>query len=182
MRKVLYILGELTDDDIQWMLANSRRQNLHAGEVLIEEGGTVDALYIVLDGTLLVSLQTHNHTHDNGEIARLSAGEMVGEMSFLEERPPAATVRAGQDALVLAIPRTRLAEKLKQDSAFAARFYRALAVFLSYRLRSMDRLLGYGGDSQPPVPAGDDELDENLLDNVYQAGTRFEQMLKRLKT
>src|SRR5579859_3084218 len=123
MKKVLYILGELTDDDIEWMLANSRRQSLTPGETLIEEGGTVSALYIVLDGALSVSI----HAQTGGEIAHLDAGEMVGEMSFLEERPPSATVRASREAIVLAIPRTRLAEKLKEDSAFASRFYKALA-------------------------------------------------------
>ena len=52
MRKVLYLLGELNDDDVEWLIANGTRQAVPAGAAIIEEGKTAGALYIVLDGTL----------------------------------------------------------------------------------------------------------------------------------
>jgi CRP/FNR family transcriptional regulator, cyclic AMP receptor protein len=63
------------------------------------------------------------------EIAILSGGDVVGEMSFIDTRPPSATVFAKQTAIVLSIPRALLEAKLRLDVAFAARFYRALADF-----------------------------------------------------
>jgi bacteriocin-type transport-associated protein len=177
MRKVLFIFGELNDFDVDWMIGTGRKEQVAKGSLLIQEGKPVSALYIVLDGEFKVSVSRLQ----NAEIARLGAGEIVGEMSFVEARPPSATVTALESSVVLAIPRTKLAAKLKQDMAFAARFYRALAVFLSYRLRRTVSQLGYG----KPRPheeeeTSPDELDANVLDNVHLAGARFDRMVKRL--
>ena len=177
MRKVLFIFGELTDQDIDWMTSAGRKESLGAGAVLIQEGKTVSALYIVLDGSFRVLLAAL----DNKEIARLGAGEIVGEMSFVEHRPPSATVQALKQSFVLAIPRSELNAKLKEDTAFAARFYKALAVFLSYRLRRTVNQLGYGKPgSAKEEEDSSDELDPGLLDKVYLAGSRFDRMVKHL--
>ncbi len=177
MRKVLYILGELSDLDVDWMIAQGRKETVPGGAAVIEEGRPVGALYVVLDGVLSVRLKAR----PDRELARLGVGEIAGEMSLIEARPPSATVRAVGNAVVLAIPRARLEAKLAQDQGFAARFYRALATFLSDRLRSTTVQLGYGGG----VPSQDerdaaDELDPNVLDSVHVAGARFDRMLKRL--
>ena len=122
MRKVLFILGQLDDRDIEWMLAKGHRQELSAGTVLIQQGQTVDTVSIVLTGLLSVSICSP--TAGDQELSRLGAGEMVGEMSFIDARPPSATVRAVENTLVFAIPKDQLAIKLADDTAFAARFYR----------------------------------------------------------
>ncbi len=172
IRKVLYILGQLCDTDIDWVASVGVRKYLCAGEILIHQGKPIDAVYIVLEGCLSVLAQG-----ESTEIARIGAGEIVGEMSYVDSRPPLATVMALERSLVLAIPRPLLTEKLEQDSAFAAHFFRALAIFLSSRLRDTVGLLGYGV-SRPLAQSVDNELDDNLLDTVYLAGSRFERLLK----
>ena len=174
MRKVLYILGELSDSDIEWLIATGRKEQLEAGAVLIYQDKPIDAVYIVLDGSLSVGTGRGDR-----EIARLGAGEMVGEMSFIDARPPSATVTALEKSVVLAVPRQLLVSKLEQDAGFAARFYRALAIFLSNRLRGMVSQYGYGTEQQVATDLAD-ELDANILDNVYLAGSRFDHLLKRL--
>ena len=59
---------------------------------LIEQGVPVDSVFILLDGRLAVWLRPRHGPER--EIARLNAGEIVGEMSFVDARPPSATVRA----------------------------------------------------------------------------------------
>ncbi|MEK7684841.1 MAG: cyclic nucleotide-binding domain-containing protein [Verrucomicrobiota bacterium] len=177
MRKVLFIFGELNDFDIDWMTSAGRKEQLAKGACLIHEGKPVSAFYIILDGSFKVSVAALG----DKEIARLGTGEIVGEMSFVEDRPPSATVKALASSVVLSIPRVQLAAKLKQDTAFAARFYRALAVFLSFRLRKTVSQLGYGKSSPTEEEKeASDELDANVLDNVYLAGARFDRMVKRL--
>lgn len=177
MRKVLYILGELSDLDVDWMTRHGRKEQIIRGAVLIHEGKPVDALYIVLDGNFRVSITGRS----DRELARLGAGEIVGEMSFVDARPPAATVTALEPSVVLAIPRRQLEIKIQEDAGFAARFYRALAVFLSDRLRSTVRRLGYGeAEPTPEEREAEGELDTNVLDSVHMAGARFDRMLKRL--
>jgi bacteriocin-type transport-associated protein len=177
MRKVLFILGQLSDLDIEWLITAGRKEQVSAGTTLIHEGKAIDALYIVLDGLLSVVMAALG----GQEIARLGAGEMVGEMSFIDARPPSATVTAIQNSVVLAVPRGQLAAKLEQDAGFAARFYRALATFLSDRLRGTVSRLGYSeGQSLQEDVEYSDELDDNVLDTVHLAGARFEWILKRL--
>ncbi len=50
------LLKELSNSDIDWMTATGRQEEITAGAVLIQPGKPVDALYIVLDGTLTVTV------------------------------------------------------------------------------------------------------------------------------
>jgi CRP/FNR family transcriptional regulator, cyclic AMP receptor protein len=173
MRKVLYILGQFSEEDIEWLGSVAVKKYLTPGEVLIKQGEPLDTVYIVLEGNLAVRAEMDS-TH---EIARLGSGEIVGEMSFIDARPPLATVVALERSLVLSIPASALTVKLKQDSIFASHFYRALALFLSSRLRDTVGMLGYGNHQQLSQ-VREEELDENVLDTVHLAGSRFERLLK----
>jgi CRP-like cAMP-binding protein len=176
MRKVLYLLGQFDDADIDWLLRHGHKERVAPGTVLIRERQPINAVYILLDGTLEVT-----GTGVGGGSVRLGSGEVVGEMSFLEARPPSASVAAVTLATVLAIPRADLAAKLASDSRFAARFYQALALFLSQRLRNTTRRLGYGQERHLDDNADyADELDAQVLDTIHLAGCRFDHVLQRL--
>ncbi|TAD93619.1 MAG: cyclic nucleotide-binding protein, partial [Oscillatoriales cyanobacterium] len=138
MSKVLVILGELSDRDIDWMIANGKRTQIKAGTTLITEGKPLEALYIVLDGTLSVFASSVG----NKQIGTIIAGEVLGEMSFVDGRLPSASVLALEECLILSISRRLLTEKLEQDVLFSLRFYRAITKFLSSRLRGTVKRLG----------------------------------------
>ena len=175
MRKVLFLLGQVRDEDLEWMLTVGSTRSLAAGEVLIRRGDPVDAVYIVLHGAFAVTV-------GDREINRLGSGEVVGEMSFVDARPPSATVTAIEPSSVFAVPRVALSTRLDADTAFAAGFYRALTLFLSDRLRSTVGLLGYGDDRDLRADEiASDELNPDVLDTVHLAGSRFSGMLKRLE-
>ncbi|MFN3076201.1 MAG: cyclic nucleotide-binding domain-containing protein [Alphaproteobacteria bacterium] len=176
MRKVLFILGQLSDDDVRWLSSTGIRERIAAGRTLIEEGRTIDSMYLLLDGKMSVSLK------GIGVVATLSSGEIMGEMSLVDSRPPSASVRAETECVVLTIPRRALIAKLESDTGFAARFYKAIATFLSDRLRGTVRRLGYGdkANSLDEDVEIEGELDLSVLDNIHLAGARFERMLKQL--
>lgn len=181
MRKVLFLFGQLNDDDVEWMLTAGTKRFVPAGGVLIQQGVPVDAVFILLEGTLAVWLKSRRGPER--ELARLSAGEIVGEMSFVDARPPSATVKALEDSIVFALPKTVLNRKLAADSGFAARFYRALAIYLSTTVRERHRDLGGSGTGEALEEDEEDdvdELDSNVLDGVYLAGERFDRMVKRV--
>lgn len=179
MRKVLFLFGQLSDDDLEWMLKAGRKRSLQEGEVLIRQGVPVEDVYILLEGKLAVWLTLR--IGPEREIARLQAGEIVGEMSFVDARPPSATVKALEDSTVFGISKAVLSAKLAADQGFAARFYRALAIYLSTTVRERHRALGYGSEEDLEGMEDDaDELDGNVLDGVYLAGERFDRMVKRV--
>lgn len=98
---VLFILGELHDSDIDWMMASGTPQKILTNTVVIHEQGTVEALYILLDGrmSLSISLNEQNplarafaaiegNEIAGREIARLSKGEIIGETPFIDGSLP----------------------------------------------------------------------------------------------
>ena len=178
MKKVFFLLGELDDDDIDWMVSSGRREEVEAGTVLIQEGQAIDTLHILLEGTLSVSVSAL----EGKTIARLTSGAVVGEMSFADARPPSATVQAVESSLVLSIPRQLLIEKLQEDQGFASRFYRAIAIFLSTRLRGTVRYLGYAKDQLVNEDNNAEDLSPEMIDNVPLAKARFDWLLRRLRS
>lgn len=172
MRKVLYILGALNDEDVEWMAATGRKRVAHDGELLIRQGSASADLFFVLDGHAVVTVA------GVGDVARLGTGEIVGELSFVDSAPPSATVAAERGCVILALAKHAVASRLRSDTAFAARFYRALALFLADRLRSANTRGSSAGLARSEI--AEDELDDGLLDTVSLAGVRFERMLEIL--
>ena len=175
MSKAVVILGELSDRDVEWMLTNGSKQELPKDNVLITEGQPLNALYIVIDGTLKVYVASLG----NREIGIITSGEVLGEMSFVDGRLPSATVKAVEDSLILSISRQKLTEKLEQDVLFSLRFYRAITKFLSTRLRGTVSRLSSETDllyEEVENPELQSEKDGNS-----QANSRFELLIERLK-
>lgn len=173
MRKVLYIMGQLNDADIEWLAQTGKQRAFAQGETLIREGVESPSLFIVLEGEVDVMVE------GVGRVASLGSGEILGEMSFVDNAPPSATVVAQSSAKVLVLPKSRVEDRLVREPAFAARFYRALAIFLADRLRgTVQRNKAAAPMSSSAIE--EDELDDAILDNVSVAGLRFQQMLKTL--
>jgi len=174
MRKALYLMGILDDSDVEWLASIGRRSTILKGHALICEGETVDSLFIVLDGGLEVTV-------GGKSMATLLSGEILGEISFVDARPPSATVLASRNSTVLAIPREKLNFRLNSDPWLATRFFRALATFLAVRLRMTTARLGYGSAAQDIERQHDaDEIDLDMMDSVSLAAMRFDKLLKRL--
>ena len=176
MSKAVVILGELSDRDIDWMLATGSKEQLPKDKILINEGQPLNALYIVIDGTLKVYVASMG----NREIGIITSGEVLGEMSFVDGRLPSATVKAVEDSVILSIPRQKLTEKLEQDVLFSLRFYRAITKFLSTRLRGTVSRLG----NEPDLIY--EEVESNEFSSEVKQGSptdnsRFALLIERLK-
>ncbi|WP_300687757.1 cyclic nucleotide-binding domain-containing protein [Chryseobacterium sp.] len=169
MKRVLFFLGQLNDRDVEWMIHNGSKLELPVGYTLIKKGESIDSLFIVLSGQLSVYAD-----NSHGEsVAKLEAGEIVGEMSFLESRPPSVSVVVTKSSVVYQISRDTISKRMAANPEFRSNFYYALALFLSNRLRKTTDQLGYGN------PEEEDLIETNILDGVAQAGSRFGQILHR---
>lgn len=160
-----YVLGLLTDADVDWLVAHGTRRTLDPGEVVTREGDPVTALTVVLQGTMRATTTT---------VAALSEelrvrGDVVGFAAMIEGSPALWTVTVTEPATVLEISSSSLKTKLELDLGFAARFYRAIAVILSSR-----RQLTRG-------PEGNWLLRPQALKvNTYLAEDRMRRLLRRV--
>jgi bacteriocin-type transport-associated protein len=180
------LLKELSNQDIDWMLATGYQVEIASGTILVEQGQPLDTLYILLDGALSVIL-SQAATDPLGrafaalegeipgrEIAHLENGEIVG-FPLVENSLSSTTVCARKKSLVLAIPKTQMIQKLQQDLNFAAHLYRAFAVMLANRLQKMIQELGRSTIvlSKPQLREAlivFSELDDSDIDWLIAAG------------
>jgi bacteriocin-type transport-associated protein len=199
VKEALFVFGELWDSDVDWLTAVGHLQKIPAGEVLIQAGRPVDALYIILDGLLSVNKSDNDNdlislcfecseaqAKSQVVVARSTKGELAGMTSFLDFRPQPVTLRAVKESLVLAIPRQQLTNKLQQDMGFASRFYRVLAIQLTNLLQMVMGQMGCSQQSYSDEMSMDDDMnydDELNLDSLQQlsqGAARFNWMLDRL--
>jgi small-conductance mechanosensitive channel/CRP-like cAMP-binding protein len=106
------LLAPLDNRALAQLAQHVRRHTFGWGEVIVREGETSDAFYVIERGTAEVML-------DNGGAVRtlgqLRAGEFFGEMSLLAGEPCSATVRAATDLSVLVVDRAAFKEILSVD-------------------------------------------------------------------
>ena len=178
MRKILFILGELDDADVDWLMRVGRKEQIATGSRLIQEGYPIDAFYVVVSGEFQVVVEALQ----GREIARLKSGEVFGEISFLDSRPPVATVIATRDSIVFTIPGKALQQKLDDGGKFASHFYRAIALFLADRMRNTVGLLGYGQEYPPDSPMQlVRDLSPQVLESLPIARRRLDLFVRRLR-
>jgi CRP/FNR family cyclic AMP-dependent transcriptional regulator len=173
MRKALYILGILEDTDVEWLSQNGTVHSASAGSYLIKEGEPIEHLYILLEGELSVGVGSKVI-----EVATLLPGEIVGEIAFVSSRPPTASVLVKQQSHLLTLHRDTLSTKLQRDTAFASRFYRAIALFLADRLHVTTGRFGYG-DYRQDVDV--DLIDDSAMEDISLAAVRFDKLLKLVR-
>ncbi|NES80626.1 MAG: cyclic nucleotide-binding domain-containing protein [Moorea sp. SIO2B7] len=170
--KALIILNELDNDDLNWVTQVGRKKKIAPDEILIYEGEKISALYIILSGSFRVLIKALA----NKDLARISTGEIVGEISFLDPRPPLATVKAMTNSEVLALPRLQLNAKLQKNMGFASRFYRGISLCLANRIHNTVRRLGYDIDIQE-YEVEYEVLNPNLQDNLALAQAKFDWLI-----
>lgn len=199
VKDVLYMLGELNDSDLDWLIAYGDRIVVAPNSTLIEQGSCVDALYVILSGQVSLSVAEddtnpltrifatiENRANPTQEIARISKGEILGETAFLDGRLPAFTATSTKETIVLAISRSALSTKLQQDLGFAARFYCTISALSAARLEEIINRLAHSrrlyqkGQSLDLETTYTDELNSVILEQIAIAGKRFDWMLERV--
>ncbi|MBK5218467.1 MAG: aromatic amino acid lyase [Thermoleophilia bacterium] len=165
MAGVAYILGTLTDEDIDWLVTTGVRRSLAPGERIIREGTPATALFFVLEGALTLSGSDPAQPQE-----RMSQGDVVGEIGLLDGGPAPVTIEADGASTVLELPFAQLTAQLESDGGFAARFYRAMAVMAGERYREERFGDSGGGDTAAPIAHGI---------NTYLADDRMHRLLRR---
>src|SRR5687768_4813680 len=129
------LFQQLTDSDLTELISRLKERQYLADELIIGDGEVPGAVYFVVNG--LVSVYFEGAAGQRRELAQLGAGEIVGDVSWLEGRPASASVRARESSLLAAITAAELDQMLASDAGFASRFHRGLAVLNASRVRRL---------------------------------------------
>ncbi|MCP4041985.1 MAG: cyclic nucleotide-binding domain-containing protein [Gammaproteobacteria bacterium] len=122
----------ISDQEEQTLMEKSGISKFNPEEVIIREGETHNAIFIIRKGVVRVEKDSSGFSL---ELSRLKTGQIFGEMSFVEEVPASATIVADNEVEVCIINGTLMEPILETDPKFFGRFYQSLAGILSHRLR-----------------------------------------------
>ncbi len=112
------LFRSLSDSALAPLAAACRLSTLRSGEVLFRQGDEGDALYLVVEGRLLVLAETAEG--DERRVGAVEPGECVGEGALLLSGRRAATVRAGADTRLLAVPQAAFDRVLAEHDELRA--------------------------------------------------------------
>ena len=177
MYQTLYFLAEMDDRDIDWFISSGRRRTIPHNDALIYQGSRPDALYIILEGSFAVRIRKGD---DVIEVAQVGAGDMLGEMSFIDSRDASADVIALEKSLVWSIPWTKLSSKLFLDNSFGSHFYHALAVLMTDRMRTLQGQLDMSKIKTVEV-SREADLSPQVLKRLELVKARFLYLMQQLK-
>ena len=126
-------------DDLIPLAALLRERRLRAGQVLAKEGARGSEMYFVRRGTLAIVKRITGGVEQT--VARIGAGEFVGEMALFDRRPRSATMRAETDVELLVLDRKAVTALVSVSPGAAAAFMRALSEEFITRLRKSNQLI-----------------------------------------
>ena len=98
------LLARFTEPELRKLAKVLKARSVRRNQVLFRQGEAADSLYIVVAGRLRVSAA--DRAGHEKVLAFLGAGEVVGEMGLLSNKPRSATVIASTDSEVLQLRKT----------------------------------------------------------------------------
>lgn len=130
----LPLFAGLSERDLQRLYAQARTLTVPGHHLLIEEGTPGDALYILIDGELEVTKRSGAH---DVKLDVRRPGEVIGEMSLLDNLPRSASVRTLRASELLMISK-EVFERVLTGSSSAAL---GILHTVTQRLRQNEALL-----------------------------------------
>ncbi len=138
------LFSELGDDDLARIAERARLEDLPAGTVLIAEASPPAAMFVIVDGEFAIEKRT------SGKPMLLNTcgpGDLLGELSVLENRPRTASVTARTAGRVVALDVAALHDLLRGSLGATLAILRTIATRLGNTeavLRQHDTLAGLG--------------------------------------
>jgi CRP-like cAMP-binding protein len=127
---------ELSDADCDVLAGLVRLRSLQDGEIVCDEGQSDSKLHVVMSGALNVSKREPGGKGWTTLYA-LTAGDLVGELSFIDETPHYAALRAAGPTEILSLDRKDLEKLLESHPWVVYRVMRAIMRTVHALMRRM---------------------------------------------
>jgi len=124
------MFAEMDDDELSALAQDLRKCTLQAGENLFFQGDEGNAVYIIASGLIRV----YFHAPDGQEVSVVlsGVGELLGEMSLIDQQPRSATAEAMEDTTLWVLSGEDFDRHLRASPQLALN----LMLNLSARLRA----------------------------------------------
>jgi len=123
----------LTPNDWTLLADKAKRMQFKSGEAIVQKGKRTQGVFLLLNGSARVQLPIRLRE----SVPAIGAGEVCGEISFIDDLPATATVQALEPVEAFYLERSVLQGLFELFPHLGSRFYRSLASSLSRRLREL---------------------------------------------
>lgn len=128
---------EMDDAEVSALARLVEVRDCKGGEVLVEEGASDSHLYIPISGKIeITKLDEHN---EPTVLHTLRAGELAGELSFMDGEPRYASLVAGGPTRVLVLDRLKLESLLASHPVVVYKTMRAIMRVAHHVQRRLSR-------------------------------------------
>jgi CRP-like cAMP-binding protein len=127
------LFAGLEKKDLQQLAGACRERTYSAGSRLIKQGDTGVGLYVIKDGTVHITREVDPDKPEL-DLGNVGPGNVLGEMSLLDDLPRSANVTAVSDVTALLLPVWEFRTTLRNHPDIALR----LLSTLSRRLRKAE--------------------------------------------
>ncbi|MGH6734586.1 MAG: Crp/Fnr family transcriptional regulator [Methyloceanibacter sp.] len=128
------VLAGLDDAQIARLLTASEFRDIDAGTKLAVENEPLEHLFFICAGRVKVAI-------GGREVSQLKAGNFVGEVAFLTDRPATATVTAGKGVRVLDFEQDKLNHFFAHETEVAGLIYQLIGRELANKIKVSNTLL-----------------------------------------
>jgi CRP/FNR family transcriptional regulator, cyclic AMP receptor protein len=111
-------------------------KKISEGSYLIRTGEKDSTLFAIEDGHIDIIAALDGKP---SVVATIGPGDVLGEVSFIDDSPRSVSARAGEEVTVRAWDKKKLSEKLADDPKLMAKFAVAMSELLVERLRDTVR-------------------------------------------
>ena len=118
---------ELSESDIEVVAGLVRLHHLEDGQVITPEGQPDSHMHVIVNGALAVSRPGADGSWENLHV--MTAGDLVGELSFLDGTPRYAALRAVGKTEIFSLDRADLEGLVEKHPWIAYRLMRAIVRF-----------------------------------------------------
>src|SRR5262245_47222742 len=161
------IFADLEEEERARLAAELETLNLKRGDVLVRQGETADALYVVVTGRFAVTVEGRRQA-----VAELGPGQPIGEIAFFAGGTRTATVTALRDSLVLRLGRTEFDDLSAKNPSI----WRTLTAALARRVAESNTTRAPPPDPRPRtvalIRAGASELPPAFIVGLTRAFRR----------
>lgn len=125
-----------TEDERNRVESIGQVRRIAEGAYLIRAGEIDSSLFAVEDGHLDIMIMRDD---EQAVVATVGPGDVLGEVSFIDDSPRSVSVKAGEETTVRIWDKRTLSEALAFDPQLLAKFAVAMSELLVERIRDVAR-------------------------------------------
>jgi CRP-like cAMP-binding protein len=176
----MHFLDRLSPPARERLLAAGHVVRMQPGDLLVRRGGQGGDMYLVEEGAFEV---VDRSTQPEVVLGQIGAGQVIGELSFMDRAPRSADVRASGEAAARVWEREALLGVFAAEPDIGAAFFEALALSTVSRLRLLNENVRTGALStdggRSRVGAGELEQARRIAERVQGAWLEADATLRR---